>query len=230
VYIFMTQYLQLVLGLSPLQAGLATVPWSLAFVAGSLLAPRLSRHVPPVTIIVGGLLASAIGFLLLLFAHTAIALPALVVGTVIMSLGMAPVFTVGNEMIITAAPPERAGAASALSETAAEFNAALGIAVLGSIGTAVYRTLLADAVPGGVPAEAMATLGGAESAARALGGPAGEALLAAARASFVDAMQLNAVIAAVIVVVAAVVSERILRGSREAPQGAAAVPDAARSD
>ena len=230
VYIFITQYLQLVLGLSPLHAGLATVPWSLAFVAGSLLAPRLSRRVAPLTIIVGGLLTSAVGFLLLLLAHTGIALPALVVGTVVMALGMAPVITVGNEMIITAAPPERAGAASALSETAAEFNAALGIAVLGSIGTAVYRAALSEAMPGGVPPEAMATLGGAESAARALGGPAGEALLAAARASFVDAMQLNAVIAAATVVVAAVVSARILRGSGDAPRGARAVSGATGSD
>ena len=230
VYIFITQYLQLVLGLSPLHAGLATVPWSLAFVAGSLLAPRLSRRVPPLTIIVGGLLTSAVGFLLLLLAHTGIALPALVVGTVVMALGMAPVITVGNEMIITAAPPERAGAASALSETASEFNAALGIAVLGSIGTAVYRAGLGEAMPGGVPPEAMATLGGAESAARALGGPAGEALLAAARASFVDAMQLNSVIAAATVVVAAVVSARILRGSGDAPRGARAVSGATGRD
>jgi DHA2 family multidrug resistance protein-like MFS transporter len=229
VYIFITQYLQLVLGLSPLLAGAATVPWSLAFVAGSLLAPRLARRVAPVTIIVGGLLASSVGFLLLLLAHTDIALPSLVLGTVIMSLGMAPVITVANELIITAAPPERAGAASALSETAAEFNAALGIAVLGSIGTAVYRTRLADGVPGDVPAEAMATLGGAESAARALGGPAGDALLAAARASFVDAMQLNAVIGAAVLVVAAFVSARILRGPPGAPHNAA-VPGTAAPD
>jgi DHA2 family multidrug resistance protein-like MFS transporter len=215
VYIFITQYLQLVLGLSPLHAGLATVPWSAAFVVGSLLSPRLARHATPLSIIVGGLLVSALGFAMLLWTHTAMALPVLVAGTVVMSLGLAPVITIGNEMIITAAPPERAGAASALSETAAEFNGALGIAVLGSVGTAVYRAGLADAMPGGVPegaaAQAMATLGGAEVAARALSGGMGDALLAAARASFTDALQLNALIGAIVLVAAAAMSARLLR-------------------
>ena len=81
-----------------------------------------------------------------------------------MSLGMAPVFTVGNEMIISAAPPERAGAASAISETSSEFGGALGIAVFGSLGTAIYRPTLAGVTAGRRSArggtDAMATLGG----------------------------------------------------------------------
>ena len=93
---------------------------------------------------------------------------------------MAPVFTIGNEMIITAAPPERAGAASALSETSAEFSGALGIAVFGSLGTALYRDGLGEAMPAGVSPgladQALATLGGAVSAASALPEPLGEAL------------------------------------------------------
>src|SRR5690606_32423924 len=68
VYIFTTQYLQLVLGLSPLKAGLATLPWALAFVAGSLLTPRLARRVPPRSILVWGLLGCACGFGLLTLA------------------------------------------------------------------------------------------------------------------------------------------------------------------
>ena len=81
-------------------------------------------------------------------------------------------FTLTTDLIVGSAPPERAGAASAISETSAEFGGALGIAVLGSIGTAVYRGAMADAMPAGVPPEAAEaardTLGGAVAAAEQL--------------------------------------------------------------
>ena len=215
MYIFITQFLQLVLGLSPLMAGLATVPWSLCFVFGSLAAPRLSRSVSPLAILVGGLVTSAAGFALLALADGPHALALLIASTVIMSLGMAPVITIGNEMIITAAPPERAGAASALSETSAEFGGAMGIAVFGSLGTVLYRHLLSSDLPAGVApdvaAAAMATLGGAVAAAQANPGPTGDALLNVSRAAFTASMQFTSVLAMLIVVAASVVSARILR-------------------
>lgn len=218
-YVFITQYLQLVLGLTPLQAGLATVPWSLAFAAGSLLAPRLARHMAPVSLLLWGPLAAALGFVLVAFAGQPWGLAALVAGTVVMSLGMAPVFTIGNEMIITAAPPERAGAASALSETASEFSAALGIAVLGSLGTALYRASLAEALPAGLAPEtaaaALATLGGAAAGAEATAGAAGEALRTAARAAFVNALVVITLVCAAVVALAGGVSARILRNGRQ---------------
>ena len=71
-----------------------------------------------------------------------------------MSFGMAPVFTILNQVIISAAPPERAGAASAISETASEFSGASGIAVFGRIGTVIYRNGMAGAMPAGVPPDA----------------------------------------------------------------------------
>jgi DHA2 family multidrug resistance protein-like MFS transporter len=132
-----------------------------------------------------------------------------------MSLGMAPVFTIGNEIIITAAPPERAGAASAISETASEFSGALGIAVFGSIGIALYRHLLAPALPAGLSpdaaAVALATLGGAGAVGQTLGGATGAALIGAARSAFTDALQLVAVLGAVIIVSASVLAARMLR-------------------
>jgi len=215
VYIFVTQYLQLVLGLSPLHAGLATVPWSAAFVVGSLLAPRLARRVPAVALLVWGLAASALGFAMLAGVDGRHGLGMLITGTVVMSLGLSPVFTIGNEMIITAAPPERAGAASALSETVSEFGGALGIAVFGSVGTALYRNALGGAMPEGVaPAaatDALATLGGAAATAAALPEPIGTALFAAATAAFVDALQIAAIACTAVVVTACVVTARILR-------------------
>ncbi|MBL0920255.1 MAG: MFS transporter [Hydrogenophaga sp.] len=222
VYIFITQYLQLVAGLSPLRAGLATAPSALAFVAGSLWAPRLARQMAPASVLVSGLLTAAFGLgLIALAGDGRSGLVLVVVGAVVMSLGMAPVFTIGNEMIITAAPPERAGAASAVSETASEFNGALGIAVFGSLGVWIYRTVLADAMPAGVPAdvvaEALASLGGAGAVAAALPGPLGDAVLAAARLAFVDALQTTAASGAVIVLIAAAVTAAILRGGGSAP-------------
>lgn len=212
IYIFITQYLQLVLGLSPLQAGLATVPWALAFTVGSLAAPRLTRRAAPVTVMVGGLALAAVGYAMLALGGDALGLPLLVASTVVMSLGLAPVFTLGNEMIITAAPPERAGAASALSETASEFSGALGIAVFGSLGAWLYRQRLAPevAAQGDAAAPALATLGAALDLAATLPEAQAQALRFAARAAFLDAMQATAWAATALVVLAAVVAARLL--------------------
>jgi DHA2 family multidrug resistance protein-like MFS transporter len=232
VYIFITQYLQLVLGLSPLRAGLATLPWALAFILGSLLAPRLARSLSRLSVMVWGLAAAALGMALVAAvgssvgsAMAGLGLPMLIVGTVVMSLGMAPVFTIGNEMIITAAPPERAGSASALSETASEFSGAVGIALFGSAGTVVYRHGLTEAMPAGVPEAAadaaLGTIGGAVAVAHSLPVAAGDALRAAARAAFVDALQLSALAGAAIVVLACLLSARLLRDGRPAVRSTA---------
>lgn len=215
VFIFISQYLQLVQGLSPLQAGVATVPGALGFVAGSMLTPSLARHVAPAAVLVWGLVAAAAGFGFIFFSGTAHGLALLIVGNVVMSLGMAPVFTLGNEMIITAAPPERAGAASAVSETAAEFSGAMGIALFGSLGTVVYRTTLADLLPPGLPAETAATaattLGAAMAAAQALPQAVGQALVSGATEAFNRVLQVNAILGGAIVLGASAMAARILR-------------------
>jgi len=226
VYIFITQYLQLVLGLDPLRAGLATVPWALGFVAGSLLGPRLARHMSPLRIVMGGLSMATVGFVLLLGADGAYGLEAIIAGMVVISLGMAPVFTIGNEIILSSAPPERAGAASAISETGAEFSGALGIALLGSLGTVIYRHGLAKAMPAELPTDlataAASTLGGAVAVASSLSGPNANAVLAAARAAFTDALQFTAAIGAVLMACTTVVAARLLR---DAPPRRPLVPD-----
>lgn len=215
VYIFMTQYLQLVLGLSPLQAGLATVPWSLCFTVGSLLAPRLARHWGARRVMVRGLLVAAVGF-----GITALVVPPhglwiLIAGMLAMSIGLAPVFTVGNELIITTAPPERAGAASALAETSAELSGALGIALLGSAGMALYRFWLEPALPADLAhaaaGHALSTLGGAIATAEAL--PAGQAvgIETTARTAFTDAMRLVAVFGGTMMVLAAWMAAHLMR-------------------
>jgi DHA2 family multidrug resistance protein-like MFS transporter len=201
-FLFVAQYLQLVAGLSPLVAGLWSVPSAVAFVIGSQLAPRLVRHVAPAMLIAGGLATAAVGLLVLTLVGVGSGLSALVVASVVISLGMGPVFGLTTEIVVGSAPPEKAGAASGISETAAELGGALGIAVLGSVGVALYRDRLTDALPAGVPAEAGAaardTLGAAVEVAARLPGRAGPALLDTAQSAFVAGMQLTAVIAAVI--------------------------------
>ena len=225
IYIFLTQYLQGVLGLSPLAAGLATVPWSAAFLVGSLLAPRLARGRSVPRVMVGGLLLAVPGFLMLGFVDHAYGLHVLVAATVVMSLALAPVFTLGNEVIVTSAPPQRTGAASAISETSAEFSGALGIALFGSLGGVLYRSRLDAPLPAALrdtlPADAAATLGSTLASAQALSGPAGQQLDAAARTAFVGTLELLALIAAGIVAAAALLAARILRGASAAPAVAA---------
>jgi DHA2 family multidrug resistance protein-like MFS transporter len=214
-FLFIAQYLQLVLGLSPLQAGLWSVPSSVALIVGSMLTPPIARRVRPAYVMAAGLALSAAGFGLLAQVDGASDLAVLVTGFVVFSLGLAPVTTLATDMIVGTAPAERAGAAAAISETGSELGGALGIAILGSIGTAVYRRTIADSVPTGVPPEATEaardTLGGAIAVAKELPGNVGSELLGAAREAFARAFDVTAVVSAVIVIAAAIATVIWLR-------------------
>ena len=147
--VFATQYLQSVLGMSPLTAAL----WSLVPMAGTMTAAPaaqlLAGRVDRAYIAAGGFGIAGLGFagLTQLRPHSPIAF--LLVCAAIYAGGIVGVMTVGNELVMGAVPPERAGAAAAVVETATEFGAALGIAVLGSIGVAAYRSSLAVLAPAG---------------------------------------------------------------------------------
>lgn len=131
-FLFIPQYLQLVLGMTPLEAGLWTLPWALSFIVGSNATPILARRIDPAWLIGGGLVLATLGFAVLLGIEAGSGLPLIVVGSIAFSLGMSPAFTLTNDLIMGSAPPERAGAAAGVSETAAELGGALGIAMLGS--------------------------------------------------------------------------------------------------
>jgi DHA2 family multidrug resistance protein-like MFS transporter len=199
-FLFLPQYLQLVLGMSPFAAGLWTLPWALAFVVGSMVTPPLVRRISPASLMAGGLVFASLGFLMFTRLDRSTTFATFALGSMIFSLGMSPVFTLTTDLIIGSAPPERAGAASAISETSAEFGGALGIAVFGSIGVAVYRAGMANAVPAAVgatvAAAARGTLGGAVAAARALPAGVGAQMTATAQLAFVRGLQLCAGISA----------------------------------
>ena len=217
-FLFVAQYLQLVLGLSPLEAGLWSLPSAGGFIVGSNLAPRILRRVRPAYVIGAGLGMAAIGLgVLTQVGGSPNADLAILAGaSLLVSLGLAPVFTATTDLVVSSAPPERAGAASGISETGAELGGALGIAILGSIGVAVYRGELADTLPAGVPSQAAAvardTLGGAVGVAARLPGDAGLALLDAAREAFIQGMQLTVTLSAVVAVGIAVLATVMLRG------------------
>jgi DHA2 family multidrug resistance protein-like MFS transporter len=222
-YVFIAQYLQLVLGLEPLEAGLWTVPSMLGFIAGSFVVPRIARHARPAYVMSGGLLLASVGFAVLTRVEGPAGLALLIAGSVVYSLGISPVVILATDLIVGSAPVERAGAASAISETSSELGGALGIAILGSIGTAVYRIHVAHAVPPGLPPEAAeaarATLGGAVAVAAGLPVRVGADLLVVAREAFTRAFETTAVINAGLAVATAAVVTLLLRGARPGPEG-----------
>jgi DHA2 family multidrug resistance protein-like MFS transporter len=209
-FLFVAQYLQLVEGLSPLRAGLWSLPSALAFVVGSQAAPRIAARVKTAYVIGVGLAVAAVGLLMLSRVGVEGGLPLLVAGSVVISAGLAPVFGLTTELIVGSAPPERAGAASGVSETGAELGGALGIAALGSIGVALYRDEVGQSLPAAVPAEAQAaasdTLGAAVGAAESLSPSLAAQVLDVTRAAFVEGMQISAAIAGVLALVVAVVA------------------------
>src|SRR6266540_3094782 len=225
-FLFVAQYLQLVLGLSPLEAGLWSLPSAGGFIVGSNLAPRILRRVRPAYVIGAGLGMAAIGLgVLTQVGGSPNADLAILAGaSLLVSLGLAPVFTATTDLVVSSAPPERAGAASGISETGAELGGALGIAILGSIGVAIYRGELATTLPAEVPSHAAAaardTLGGAVGVAQQLPADIGTALMAAAREAFTMGLQVTAAISAVIAVGIAVLATVLLRAVRSSSQAA----------
>ena len=227
IFLFIAQYLQLVLGYSPLEAGLLTVPSSGGFIAGSMLAPVLVHIVRPAYVVAGGLLLTAAGLVLLAQVDVQSSVALVVTGSVVVALGVAPPVTLGTDLVVSCVPPERAGVASGISETAAELGGALGIAVLGSLGVAVYRSQITDAVPGRVPFEASEnardTLGGATEAVDGLPGELGQTLLDAAREAFTQGMQVAALAGATAAIATAVLAALLLRQTGPASPDAESV-------
>lgn len=231
-FLFISQYLQLVLRLSPIQAAFWSLPSAAGFIVGSTVAPKIIHRYRPSVIMGAGMLIAAVGtaMLLGLTVDGAGSLPLIAGASVVISLGLARVITLATELIVGSAPPEQAGAATGMSETSGELGGALGIAILGSIGTAVYRAEVADTVPHGVPAAAVDaardTLGGALAIAENLPAALGDALRAAAQVAFVDALHVVAAVAVLGAAVTAIGAALALRTVSPRTEQAADEPGA----
>ncbi|MFI7695992.1 MFS transporter [Nonomuraea sp. NPDC049655] len=216
-------YLQLVLGWTPLQAGLAQLPGGLSGAVGGVLAARLIGRLGRNGVVALGLALNAGAFVRYAMLGTELdyltLLPVMMIG----GLGVGLTFTVNNDNILATAPKERAGAAAAVSETAFELGGALGIAVLGTVLNSVYRANLL--VPAGVPGEAAReSIAGATATAAELPPQAAGELMRAARTAFVSGMQVTTLVTAVLLAVVAVFALAWLRGVPKVIQEEQPVP------
>jgi DHA2 family multidrug resistance protein-like MFS transporter len=208
---FLSQYLQLVQGRPPFEAGLAELPAAIGAVVAGLIAGRVARRFSVRAVVSGGLAAVGLALAALTVIDQHTGYPLLGAALLVVGVGAGFSFTVTADVILSSVPKEQAGSASAVSETAYELGAALGIALLGSIVTGVYRDFTG---PAGTPAAAHESLGGAVQAASELPADTAGALLDAARQSFVDGLTLASGVGAVVLLAAAGAAWFLLRGQR----------------
>ncbi|SOD63339.1 MFS transporter, DHA2 family, multidrug resistance protein [Streptomyces zhaozhouensis] len=229
VLLFFIQGLQMVQGMSTLRAGLWMLPMTAGMIVGSVLAPTLARRVPPGHVVAGGFVLAAGGYALMSVDAGSLAWS--VAGLLIGTLGLSPAMVLGTDLVLGSAPPERAGSASSLSETATELGMALGIAVLGSVGATVYRTRMEgespEQLPDGAAEFAEDSLPGAVAVAEELPGDAGQGLLDTARDAFSSGAGVTTMVSGALMLVCAWLALRGLRhvrpiGSEKAPADAPA--------
>ncbi|MDA0564447.1 MFS transporter [Streptomonospora sp. S1-112] len=208
VMFLVTQYLQLVEGLSAAAAGVRLAPPALAMLAAAIGAPLAARRVRPGTVMAASLLAAVAGYGLLATADPG-ERAAVVTGFALVYLGLGAVAALGTDLVVGAAPGEKAGSAAAMSETVQELGLAVGVAVLGSLATAVYRA--AAAVPAGAPAGAAERAGDSLSGALAVSDRLPAEAVVQAQAAFTAGLNAAAGAAGAATVVAAVLCAVTLR-------------------
>ncbi|MFD9941737.1 MFS transporter [Nonomuraea sp. NPDC059023] len=211
--LFLTQHLQLVEGLSPLAAGLWMLPAVAANGVSFLLSPLLARRVRPAYLIGYGLAVSVTGLLVITQVDTVSGPLTLACGWILINLGAGPLVTLSTDLIVGSVPPEKAGSAAALNETSGELGFSLGIAILGSLGAALYRGTLAlpDSLAPAVETASRDTLATALAAAEGVGGETGAALVTTAREAFTTSLNVVALVAAVALAAMAILIARLLR-------------------
>ncbi|MFF0463254.1 MFS transporter [Streptomyces mexicanus] len=208
---FLSQYLQLVQGRRPFEAGLAELPAAVGAVAAGLVAGRAARRFSVRAVVSGGLAAVGLALAALTTLDASTGYPLLGTALLVVGVGAGFSFTVTADVILAGVPRQQAGAASAVSETAYELGAALGIALLGSIVTAAYRGFTG---PRGTPPQAHESLGGAVEAAADLPAHTAGELLSAARDSFVHGLHLASGAGAAVLLATAAVAWFLLKGQK----------------
>ena len=217
---FFSQYLQLVRGYSTLQAGLTELPTSLASIAVAVVVAAVVRRLGNGRSLGGGLILAAVGLLVIVVGESYGGIVVICIGLLIIGIGIGLAFTVSTDAVLGSVPADRAGAASAISETGFELGVALGIAVLGTIQDVGYRLLLGSA-PSGLPGR---VADAAEQSLAILSGVIERTdsrqvqLLGQAQMAFTHAMQTTAVIAAIVLLAAAIMAARHVPAMNEMPE------------
>ncbi|WP_284982019.1 MFS transporter [Arthrobacter sp. efr-133-TYG-118] len=210
---FFAQHLQLVEGQSPMQAGIAMVPALLATIVAGLVVVPLVKRIRPGLVVGSGLALSAVGYLVAALGNHSQGPGYLLTALLLLAIGVGSAETISNDLILGAVPADKAGAASAISETGYELGSLLGTAVLGSILTASYQhhLLLPGELSGHAAERSRETLAGAMDVAATLPQPLGDALATAARAAFESGVHITAAIGLVLMAGAAVLAAVVLR-------------------
>jgi DHA2 family multidrug resistance protein-like MFS transporter len=211
--LLVTQYLQSVLGFSPIASAVLFAPMGLGVAVGTMAAPALGRRMKQTTAIAAGLAGSALGGLLLAAVDGASALPLVMTGIAVLALGTGPLFALGTALVVGSVPPDRAGSAASMSETGNYLGGSLGLALLGVVAAVIYRSRMHGTSD---------SLAGAVAASRHLPASQGAELVHAARESFTVSLHVTGVVAAAIFAGLAVLILAMRPATRATP---AALPD-----
>ncbi|MFE3085764.1 MFS transporter [Streptomyces albidoflavus] len=218
-YLLVTQYLQLVGGLSPMTAGLYLLPAAFALIVTSVVSPIAASRFRPAHVVAAGLVVSALGHVMLATADSTSGIAQVVTGFAFVYGGGGPLVALGTDIVVGSAPPEQAGSASAVSETSTELGMALGVATLGSLGAAVYRAGVE--LPPGVGDGAGDTLAGALDAAKSLPAEVASALADSGRAAFTDGVNAVGAVGTLLALGSAVMVAMVIKSP---PTGAGEEP------
>ncbi|MGY4691018.1 MFS transporter [Salibacterium sp. K-3] len=206
------QYLQMVLGMTPLEAGVWMIPLSTGSIIGSLITPLLLRWTSRTNLIAIGLSISALAYLLMIFAtDSTMAVP--ITSSVLLTLGFGPLFVLSTDLIIASAPPEKSGSAASLSETCGELGMALGIAIFGSISIVIYRFQIE--IPNDISSEFAETsrdsLSGALSVVEQMPVDSASKILIQAHGSFMTAWNIVGIIGFLLLIVLVILTFTLIR-------------------
>ncbi|MFJ4830530.1 MFS transporter [Streptomyces sp. NPDC088747] len=233
-----SQFLQLVEGMSPMRAGLWLLPAAVSVIVSGMASVGLAQKLGAGNVICGGLLFTVIGGVMLSQVDDSSGVGYVITCFSLVYFGIGPMSALTTDIVVGSAPAEKAGSAASTSETSTQLGVALGVACLGSVGSVVYSNEVEGAVPSDVLGDAAATandsLAGAVTVAPQLPGDAGAALLESARSAFVSGMGAVGVTIGVLVAAMVVLSAVKLRkgpsGGGDQPAGPAAddgeAPDA----
>lgn len=210
--LLVTQYLQLVAGFSPLAAGLWMGPPALAMVVAGTTAPILARHIRPGFVVAGALGLSVVGYVMLArLGISASAVGIVVTGFSLSYLGLGTIAALGTDLVVGSAPADKAGSASAMSETVQELGVSLGIAVLGSLATAIYRHTMFDRLPESLSDAAREAVSDSLWAASSVSSQLPAGVIEEARIAFTAGFNGAALFSAVSVLILAILAAVALR-------------------
>jgi EmrB/QacA subfamily drug resistance transporter len=208
-----TQYLQFVLGYTPLEAGLRTLPYAAAMMVAAPMSAKVVERLGTTRVVVFGMLLFSSGLVVASTSTVTSGYAPVAIAMVLMGFGTGLVMAPATDSIMGSLPPEHAGVGSAMNDTTREVGAALGVAVIGSVMSSFYGPKVLEALPAALPAPARDAAGDSVGAAATVAtrvGDAGGVVLDAAREAFVYAMARASWIAAAVGVVGALIAWRWL--------------------